>query len=135
VKLPGKLVVTLRWLGFIPGAFVGAWLAWLLLFYGNRIGAQRMGFDADDFIHKLFTEIISNAGMGAAFVYAGACIAPNGRKVVAWILALIAVLLAGFAMFPAYIHQNWWSVVRCIAIASGAGLVAYSLSLEQLDPK
>jgi len=128
-----KGVIALRWLGFIPGAFLGAWLAWLLIFFGNKLTMGMMGINSDGFITKLFIELMSNGVMGAAFVYAGSRIAPTNRKVVAYVLAVVAVLIAGFLAFPAFAQQNWWAVVGVIAMAGGAGLVAYQVAEGEID--
>lgn len=128
-----KGVITLRWLGFIPGAFAAAWLAWFLTFFGNKISMWMMGINPDDFIGKLFIEVMSNGAMGAAFVYGGSRIAPANRKVVAYVLAVMAVLIAGFLSFPAIVQQNWWAVVGVIAMAGGAGLVVYHVAEGDLD--
>jgi hypothetical protein len=128
-----KGVIALRWLGFVPGAFIAAWLAWLLIFFGNKVSMWMMGINPDGFINKLFIEVISNGAMGAAFVYIGSRIAPVNRKVVAYILAVIAMLIAGFLAFPAIVQQNWWAVVGVIAMAGGAGLVVYQVAEGELD--
>lgn len=128
-----KGVIALRWLGFVPGAFAAAWLAWLLVFFGNKLSMWMMGINPDGFINKLFIEVISSGAMGAAFVYAGSRIAPSSRKVIAYVLAVVAVLVAGFLAFPAIAQQNWWAVVGVIAMAGGAGLVVYQVAEGELD--
>lgn len=128
-----KGVVALRWLGFFPGAFLGAWLAWLLIFLGNKLSMWMMGINSDSFLFKLFIEVMINGAMGAAFVYAGSRIAPANHKVVAYVLAVVAVLIAGFLAFPAIGQQNWWAVVGVIAMAGGAGLVAYQVAEGEID--
>jgi hypothetical protein len=30
----------LRWIGFIPAAFLGAWVAWLVVFYLNQFSPE-----------------------------------------------------------------------------------------------
>lgn len=128
-----KGIIVLRWLGFIPGAFLAAWLAWLLIFFGNKLSMWTMGINSDGFLFRLFIEIISNGFMGAAFVYAGSRIAPDSRKMVAYVLAVIAVLIAGFIAFPAIAYQNWWAMVDVFAMAGGAGLIAYQVAEGDLD--
>lgn len=128
-----KGVITLRWLGFLPGAFLGAWLAWLLIFFGNKLSMWMMGINSDGFLFKLFIEVMSSGAMGAAFVYAGSRIAPANRKVVAYGLTVVAVLIAGFLAFPAIVQQNWWAVIGVIAMTGGAGLVAYQVAEGEID--
>lgn len=133
VEPQSKSVIGLRWLGFVPGAFASAWLAWLLVPFGYKIAMSGMGMDPDGFINKLIIEVISSGVMGAAFVYAGSRIAPSNRKVIAYVLAVVAVLIAGFLAFPAIAQQNWWAVVGVIAMAGGAGLVVYQVAEGELE--
>ena len=128
-----KSVIALRWLGFVPGAFAAAWLAWLLALFGYKLSMSGIGMNPDGFINKLVIEIVSNGAMGAAFVYAGSRIAPSNRKVIAYVLAFVAVLIAGFLAFPAIAQQDWWAVVGVITMAGGAGLVVYQVAEGELD--
>lgn len=128
-----KWIITLRWLGFVPGAFAAAWLAWLLIFFGGKLSMWVMFMNPGNFSLKLYIDVISSGTMGAAFVYAGARIAPGNRKVVAYVLAVLAVFIAGLLAYPAITQQNWWAVVGIIAMAGGAGLVVYKVTEEGLD--
>lgn len=128
-----KGLIVLRWIGFLPGAFLAAWLAYLLIFWGNKLSMWSMGINPNSFIDKLFIEVMSNGGMGAAFVYAGSRIVPSNRKVVAYVLSVVAILIAGFLAFPAIAQQNWWAVVGVIAMATGAAFVVYSVTEGELD--
>jgi len=128
-----KAIIALRWLGFVPGAFAASWLAWLLVSLGNKFSMSMMGMSPEGFLNKIFIEIISNGVMGAAFVYAGSRIAPASRKIVAYILAVVALLIAGFLAFPAMAQQNWWAILGVIAMAGGAGLVVYQVAEGELD--
>lgn len=76
---------------------------------------------------------MSNAIAGAVFVYVGARIAPGHRKVVTYILAAIAILIAGFLAYPAIVQENWLHVISVMGMASGAGLIAYKVSDGELD--
>jgi hypothetical protein len=78
-------------------------------------------------------EVIANALMGAAFVYAGARVAPANRKEISYVMAVVAILIAGFLSFPAIVQKNWWALVGCITMAVGAGLVAISAAQGDLD--
>lgn len=128
-----KGIAALRWLGFLPGAFLCAWLACSLIFFGNNLFASMIGINPGDFLFRLFIIAWSNGVMGATFVYAGARIAPDSRKVVAYVLALIAVLIAGFIAFPVIAQQNWWAIVEIIAMSGGAGVIAYQVAEGKID--
>ena len=128
-----KGVIALRWLGFLPGAFLCAWLAWLFIYFGNKLTMWMVGIDSEGFLSNLFIEVMSSGAMGAAFVYAGSRISPASRKVVAYVLSVVVVLIAGFLSFPAIDQQNWWAVLGVIAMAGGAGLVAYQVAEGEID--
>ncbi len=121
-------LIVLRWVGFIPAAFLGAWLAWLVVFYLNQLTLGIKGIDTNDFFPRLTVEILSHGAMGAAFVYIGSNIVPNNKKIVTYLLTVFILLIAGFLAFPAVINRDWWAIVGVIAISSGAGMVAYQVS-------
>ena len=128
-----RSMAVLRWITFIPGAFLFAVLAWVLFYWVNRLSITLVGYDPDNLFPRLFLEIGSNGVEGAMFVYAGSRIAPASRKVIAYTLAIGALLIAGFLAFHAIVHQNWWAVVGFIAMAGGAGWVVYKVAKGELN--
>ena len=121
-----KVVIALRWLGFVPGAFLCAWLVWFLISFGNMsLGLLRIDSDV--------ANLICRGAQGAIFVYAGSRIAPTNRKIVAYVLTVVAVLFAGFMAFPAIVHQSWGDVVDLIAMVVGASFVAYQVAEGEVD--
>lgn len=123
----------LRWMAFLPGAFLAALLASAVMRLVNRLSMFLSGMNPDGFLNKLWLEVLATALMGAAFVYAGSRIAPMHRKPVGYTLTLIIILLAGFLSFPAIAQQDWWALVGCIAMAVGGGIVAHSIATGELD--
>ena len=119
----------LRWLGFIPGALLAAFLTGAIMRLLYRSGP----FNTEAFFGRLWVEIIASGLMGAAFVYSGARIAPTSRKTVGYILTVVAILIAGFASFPAILSGDLWALVDCLAVAGGAALVAYLMAEGELD--
>jgi hypothetical protein len=117
----------LRWILFLPGAFLAAYLIWLIIVFAFSRG------DPDWILSKVFIEVVGHGAMGVAFVYAGSRIAPGYRKIVAYLLTTLAILFAGFSLFPAVAAHNWWAVVGGICLATGAALVAYSVAEGELD--
>ena len=123
----------LRWIGFIPAAFLGAWLVWLVVFFFNQLTIGMRGIDTNDFIPRLTVEILSHGAMGAAFVYIGSNIAPSNQKIVTYLLTVFVLLIAGFLAFPAVLQGDWWAIVGVIAVSSGAGMVAYQVSEKEIE--
>ena len=48
-----KVLVILRWIAFLPGAFLTAWLAWFLVALLNRITMGMSGIDPNSFMTLL----------------------------------------------------------------------------------
>ena len=71
--------------------------------------------------------------MGAAFVYVGAKIAPLHKKIVAYVLAGIGLICAGFMLFPAIMIANYWAIWGSVALILGAGVTAYSVRMGETD--
>jgi hypothetical protein len=122
----------LRWVVCLPGAAIAAWLAWVVVSVIGRWAAS--GYvDPDGFLMKAYYTLINHGVLGAAFVYFGARIAPSHRKVVAIVLAVIAVLFMALSTYFAFAQENWWAFAACIATAVGSGAVVYSIASGELD--
>lgn len=85
---------TIRWILFVPGAFVASVLAGaagnlLGSFWGSLFGWMTWDFLSEDRLAWIFSGLFS----GAAFVWAGAHIAPEVTRLVKWLLVgLLAVI-------------------------------------------
>jgi hypothetical protein len=123
----------LRWVAFLPASALGAWLAWLVVMLGNRLTFGMQGVNPDAFLSRTFIEFISHAAMGAAFVYVGAKVAPNHHKIVAYVLAALGLVAAGFMLFPAFMVSNYWAVWAAFSLVAGLGLTAYSVSTGEVE--
>ena len=119
--------LALRWILFLPGALIAAYLIYLVIVFTNRWAAFMSQGDPEWILSKVFTEVVSHGAMGAVFVYAGSRIAPGYRKIVSYLLSALVILFGGFALFPAVAARDWWAVVGCICVVSGGALVGYSV--------
>lgn len=128
-----QAMALLRWIAFLPGAFLTAWLAWFVVALLNHITMAMSGLDPNSFLSKVFIESISYAVMGAAFVYVGAKIVPLHNKVVAYALAGMVLIAAGFMLFPAIMVANYWAIWGCISLVIGCGVTAYSVFTGETD--
>jgi len=122
-----------RWLLFLPVAAIAAWLAWLAVSIGNKLTMGSQGIEATSFLPRLFIEFYSHAAMGAAFVFAGAKVAPTQNKSVAYGLSALALVAGGFLLFPAFWMADYWAVWGGVSFIFGAGAIAYGVNLGQVD--
>lgn len=132
-KQHSKLIEILRWIGFLPGALIAGYLAFVVFTLTNQWTLLMTGMDLDSFYSQLYSEFTSHAAMGAGFVYAGAFIAPDHKKIVAAIFSGIGILAAGFLLFPALFAKNHWAIWGCLSMALGSGFIAYLAYTGQTD--
>ncbi len=88
----------LKWIAVFPVsllAFILANFIWRLL---HSITASRY-IDSDSWLNIIFVDIMSSAISAAAFVYAGAYIAPYHKKEIALILTILISMLSGASLF------------------------------------
>ncbi len=120
-------VAVLRWVFFIPLAVGGALLASFLVMLGNRLTIESMGIHLDSLPVRTAIETMSNGAMGAAFVYIGAVIVPDHRRIVAYVMAIVSLVGGGFALFAAVLFRNLWMVWNVVCLVAGAGMMAYEI--------
>lgn len=128
-----RTTIVLRWICFIPSAVLAAWVTWLLVAVLNKITIGMQGIDPNSFLPRAFIEFISHSVMGAAFVYVGAKVAPVHRKIVAYVLAGIGLVAAGFMLFPAFMVSDYWAVWASFSLILGVGVTAYSVSIGEVE--
>ncbi len=122
----------LRWVIFLPTSLIAGYLAWLAVTFLNRWSMEGVGVDPDSFVAHAFIEYVSNLVMGAACVFVAAKIAPSHRVLVAFLMAGLVILGAGFALFPAITTRNYWAMFADGAFALGAGAVVWSVYLGEI---
>ena len=132
-NIRNKAIDVLRWIGFLPAAFAAAWVAWILINVLGRFSLGWAGIEPDDFRGKLYFMVAGHAVMGAAFVYAGAIVAPYYKVVVCFVLGGLGIIIAGFLLFPAVFVEDWWAVVGSICVGIGAGVVVWSVHAGEAD--
>src|SRR5712675_402792 len=94
-----RFIVFLRWVALLPVAVGAAWAAWFAVKLLNRIGMAAMGLSP--LYERAGIEALSGAAMGAAFVYAGAMIAPTHRKQAAYALGGVGLIVLSAALYYA----------------------------------
>lgn len=130
-KTYNKAIEILRWVAFLPGAALGAWLSWILINILGRFSLGYYGVKSDTFLAQLYFNTAGHAAMGVAFVYLGAKIAPSYQKIVAYILAGLGLIFCGFALFPAIIVGSGWAIWGVISFI--IGIISVSYSIQQGD--
>lgn len=130
-----KVIMVLRWLFFLPLGAVAAWAAWGIVNGLNRITMWMTGIPPDWFFARLFIELAAGCSMGAAFVYVGTKVAPARKTEVVFVLAGIAILASGIALYPSIVAAAGWAIVSGLAIAFGATVVAWSVYTGETDPE
>lgn len=130
---PNKLLVVIRWVSFLPVAVIAAWLAWIAVNIAGRFSLGWVGITPDDFQGKLYFMTAGHAAMGAAFVYAGAKLAPAHKVIVGFVLGGLGIIIAGFLLYPAMLVLDWWAIWGGICTALGAGAVVWSVHAGEID--
>lgn len=128
MEADNKGVIAIRWLSFVPGAIFVAFIAFSLVYFGLRLTISTYLV-----INGFLIDLLSNGVGGAAFVYAGARIAPSHRKAATSILSTLAFLFASFIAYPALVQHDWLHVIVIMALVCGAGLIFYGVMKDEVD--
>lgn len=126
-------VRTLRWIAVLPAAILAAWLAWILVNILGRLSLGYAGVEPDSFLGELYFNSTGHLAIGATFVYAAAKVAPLHRKVVAYVLAALGLVISGFLLFPAIMIGSGWAIWGGVCVAVGVGAVAYAVHQGETD--
>jgi hypothetical protein len=129
----GFTIVVARWIAFLPAAFLGGWLAWVLVAWGNRITMSMTGVDSSGLLARVFIEFISHAALGAAFVYSGAKVAPTHRKPVAYGLTAVGLLMAGALLLTAALSATYWAIWAGLSLAVGLVGAAFAVNSGEIE--
>jgi hypothetical protein len=132
-KTSHRIVEILRWVVFLPGAALGAGVAWILINTVGRFSLGFVGIGPNSFLAQFYFNTAGHAAMGAAFVYIGAKIVPSNKKIVAYILAGLGLVLGGFALFPAIMVGSGWAIWGSICVVNGIGAVVYLINRGETD--
>ena len=92
---------TLRWVILAPAAIGAAYAVWLLVTAISNLTLFVSGIDPRSFFARAYVEAVSASCMGAAFVYAGARVAPIHRKRASFVLTAVGLLAVAVAILSA----------------------------------
>lgn len=119
----------IRWILFIPGAFLGSYVVHVIVIFVNRTSM----INPDSFFGMLFILPAASLAMGASFVYLGTYIAPEKKKTVALVLGGMLLIITGFLLFPAIMMVDVWSIVGAVAMNIGSVGVVLSVFRGEID--
>ena len=127
-----QTITVVRWIGVLPCALLGGWLAyviigllqWVTLWFGGI-------FSPDSFGMQFAVETSRSVAAGAALVYLGVIVAPAHRRPVAYCLAALGVLLVGFSLFPSVWQEDGWAIWSLVC--SGVGVAGATYYVVNLD--
>jgi hypothetical protein len=101
----------LRWILFLPAAFAAAFVAQLFAALGQF------------FLAMWIVELNIKFFMGAAFVVAGAQVAPTSHAWPAITLLVLQLIAAGSGIALAWMDRNadyWWQIILQVTVIGGA---------------
>jgi hypothetical protein len=122
-----KATLAGRWIVFLPAAALSAIFVQLLLALVGWITLSLVGMDPDALITRGYLLALSGGRMGAAFVYVGARVAPDSRRVVALSLAGLTLFLLGVVAMASLLMHNQWALWQGAFCALGASAAAWSI--------
>ena len=121
-----KVKIVLRWIAVLPGAIIGAYIAYFAFRIIQTIGLW-VRIPPDSFFYKAFIEGGSHYVMGVCFVYSGVFIAPSLHKHVTFILTGLGLLFAGMFLLSALEVRDYWSILYSFCLAFGLGTMLWHL--------
>ena len=133
----GKAVNVLRWVAILPGAVLGAWLAYnvfqliwgmILFFYPSLLtGLIEPGIgDYSAYLVRGLYEMADTLFSSAAFVYSASRIAPEGSDWVAFASAATLLAYGSIALVVAVgSPSDWWDAIGAAGVCLGAGVVGW----------
>lgn len=122
-----------RWILFLPGATLLGMVAGILIGFGLQVSDYVWGVDSAALFPRFRNAVVTSGFFGAAFVYAGARVAPSGRKGVSYVLTALIMLCAVVISIQSLAEGDWLGLVCGVSIAIGAAMVAYSVVTKSLN--
>ena len=132
-KAKNRTLDILRWIVLLPGAATASWLGWTMLNILGKFSLGYVGVSPHSLLGQFYYNTAGHAIMGAVFVYLGAKIAPSYRRIVAYVLASLGLVLAGFLLFPAIMVRDCWAIWGAICIVGGIGAITYCIHQGETD--
>ena len=128
-----RAMVALRWVAALPASLIAGWIAWFLVLHLNRLSMRWNDINPDGLLARGFVEFVSHFLYGCVFVLAGAIVAPRHQKKVAYVLAVIVFILAGFLLFYAVFTRDYWMIWGLLGLVVGTGFIAYKISVDDIQ--
>lgn len=123
----------LKWIAVLPAsvlALILANLVWRLL---HSLTASSY-IDPTSLLNLIFVDIMSSAIASAAFVYAGAFIAPNYKKETALVLTVIISLISGASLLIVNVMTaEYYSNIGIIAGIVGAVVCYFEIQRTEKE--
>ncbi|QDV88992.1 hypothetical protein RAS2_00510 [Phycisphaerae bacterium RAS2] len=127
-------ITVFRWVAVLPASFVAAWLAYLLVVFGNRL--TMLGYvDPDSFLARGFVALMSHMVLGAVIIYVACFVAPSNRPAVAAIMTALTLLLIGVAAYFAVLKPDYWALFGGVCAAAGTCVTGYSVHSGEITFK
>lgn len=127
----------LRWLTFVPAACIACWLAFIVIYYGNKwcINLVLLG-TLSDFLVEIESKILASLASSLAYMFIGLTVAPSNKSSVASII--LAVLATIFFVVTNTLAILQGSITLIIVIESIISLIAiwvifYKLMMNGFD--
>ena len=124
-----KLKIALRWITFIPLAFIISVLALM----GTRAGMGMAGIRPDWIIGRIVFEFVDNSTWGSTFLYAAVKIVPSHQKVVAYFLAIFCLIVGVALIYYAISIEDYWIILSSISLMIGVLVVLIGVIAEEIE--
>lgn len=115
----------LRWI-LVPIASI---IAGVLITVMGRIffwlQAKMSGIGEGAWLDLIWTSVFVGGVTGFGLIYAGAHIAPSGKKMVALCLGALWIMAGGTSIYLSILKSNWWEVVEIVSTIVGIGSAIY----------
>ena len=126
-----RVAVVLRWVALLPSALLACAAGRFVIVLINRLGMSRY-VEPDSFMWRVVDQYVSGLALGAVFVYVASWVAPIHKKPVAVCAAGLALVLAGFLLFPSILVGDYWAIFEILCMGFGASGVAYGVLAEEI---
>jgi len=128
---PSQTNIVIRWIAFVPAAFLGCIIGRFLIVIINRWGMSDY-LEPGSFMWRVVDQYLSGLMFGAIFVYVGSYVAPMHKKAVAVFCAGFVLVLAGFLLFPSILVGQYWAILEILFMGIGACSVAYRIFTDDI---
>jgi len=137
MKILNKLPNWLRWILFIPAAFLALFVSYPVITFINRITI--IGFGEGLFVN-IGILILANLWSAVAFIWVGSIVAPKNNFIVSIVLSIIYGFMLGASFFAKLIlgessSVSWLEMIIFIitGIIAAVGVVRYFYEKEKSE--